>query len=91
MAGNLDTTLLDLRRDNDARSRFVDVQFALRMWRRSLIIEMADAPSIPDTEKTETLLDLLHGEIEECGHLMNLTSEAATRMLERRMQKGNAE
>jgi len=88
MAGNLDTTLLDRRRDNDARSRFVDVQSALRMWRRELIADMAAAPFIPDDEKTETLLDLLHGELEECGHLMTFTSEAATRMLERRTGHG---
>jgi hypothetical protein len=91
MAGNLVTTLLDRRRDNDARERFVDVQASLRLWRRALIAEMSDAPFIPDDEKTETLLDLLHGELDECGRLMNATAEAANRMIERRTGKADGE
>lgn len=91
MTDNISTALLDRRRDNDAHSRFVEVQAALRMWRRTLINEMANAPYIPDNENTETILDLLHGELAECGLLMNATTEAATRMLERRLSKGHGE
>ena len=47
---DISTKLLDRRRDNDAYARFVDVQFALRMWRRTLIAEMAAAEDIPDNE-----------------------------------------
>jgi hypothetical protein len=82
--GNLNTELLDRRRDNDACTRFVDVEAALRMWRRTLIAEMANADFAPDSEKTETLLDLLHGEMEECGTLMNAVNAAAERIRERR-------
>jgi hypothetical protein len=91
MSDNVDTSLLDRRRDNDAYSRFIDVQAALRMWRRTLIAEMASAPSIPDDENTEIILDLLHGEIAECGLLMNATTEAAERMLQRRISKGHGQ
>ena len=35
MTDNVSTALFDRRRDNDAHARFVDVQFALRMWRRT--------------------------------------------------------
>ncbi len=85
MSTNVSTALLDRRRDNDARSRFVEVEAALRLWRRALITEMASAPFIPDDENTEIILDLLHGELDECGRLMNATSEAAERMLKRRV------
>ncbi len=54
------------------------------MWRRTLIAEMANADFAPDSEKTETLLDLLHGEMEECGTLMNAVNAAAERIRERR-------
>jgi hypothetical protein len=91
MADNISTVLLDRKRDNDAYSRFVDVQAALRLWRRTLIAEMASAPFIPDDENTELLLDLLHGEMQECGGLINATTEAATRMLQRRVSKGHGE
>jgi hypothetical protein len=91
MTGNVSTELLDRRRDNDACSRFVEVEVALRLWRRTLIAEMANAPYAPDSEKAETNLDLLHGELEECGHLMNLTNEAAMRIRERRSKVEAAE
>jgi hypothetical protein len=90
MNDNVDTSLLDRRRDNDAYSRFVDVQLALRLWRRTLISEMGSAPSIPDDENTEIILDLLHGEA-ECGLLMNATTQAAERMLQRRVSKGHGQ
>jgi hypothetical protein len=91
MADNISTALLDRRRDEDAYDRLLDVQFALRMWRRTLITEMASAPSIPDNENTETMLDLLHGEMSECALLINATTEAAKRILERRIEKGHGE
>jgi hypothetical protein len=91
MTDTIDTTLLDRRRDNDAYARFVDVQFALRMWRRTLIAEMANADFAPDSENTEIILDLLHGEIAECGLLMNATTAAAERMFERRISKGHGQ
>jgi hypothetical protein len=91
MADNVSTALLDRRRDDDAYSRLIDVQSALRMWRRALINEMASAPAIPDDENTETILDLLHGEMQECGLLINAASEAAARILERRGKKGHGE
>lgn len=84
MSDNISTALLDRRRDNDAYSRLTDVQFALRMWRRTLIHEMSAAPGIPDDKNTEAVLDLLHGELQECGLLLNAVNEAATRILERR-------
>jgi hypothetical protein len=91
MSENVDTSLLDRRRDNDAHARFVEVEAALRLWRRTLISEMASAPSIPDDENTEVILDLLHGEMAEAGLLMNATNEAAERMLQRRVSKGRGQ
>jgi hypothetical protein len=91
MSDNVSTALLDRRRDNDAYSRLVDVQAALRMWRRTLINEMGSAEFVPDNENTETILDLLHGEMEECGHLINAVSKAAKRILERRVEAGYRE
>jgi len=91
MMTNISTALLDRRRDDAAYRRMIDVQLALRMWRRTLINEMANAPSIPDDENTEIVLDLLHGELAECGLLMNATTEAAKRILERRVSKGRGE
>jgi hypothetical protein len=91
MANNVDTSLLDRRRDDDAFARFQDVQFTLRLWRRALIAEMANAPSIPDTENTEIVLDLLHGELTEAGLLMNAVTAAAERMLQRRVSKGHGQ
>lgn len=86
MTDNVDTSLLDRRRDNDAYSRMTDVQAALRLWRRTLISEMAAAEGALDNEKTETTLDLLHGELQECGGLINEVSFAAERILQRRVK-----
>ena len=84
---NISTALLDRRRDHDAYSRLLDVQAALRMWRRTLVTEMG--ASIPDDENTETVLDLLHGEMQECGLLINAVTAAAKKeFLERRVNKG---
>jgi hypothetical protein len=87
MADNISTVLLDRRRDHDAHKRFIEVEVALRLWRRALIAEMSGAEFAPDSENTETLLDLYHGELEECGHLMTATVQAAERMMERRGYK----
>jgi hypothetical protein len=84
MADNISTALLDRRRDDDAYSRLFDMQFALRMWRRTLINEMANAPFAPDDTNTESILDLLHSELQECGLLINAVKDATTRILERR-------
>ncbi len=89
MADNVSTALLDRRRDNDAYARLTDVQAALRLWRRALINEMANAPSAPDNEKTELTIDLLHGELQECGGLINEVSFAAERILARRVKAGH--
>ena len=89
MADNVNTELLDRRRDNDAYSRLTDVQAALRLWRRTLISEMAAAPYIPDDEKTELVLDLLHGELTECAGLTNEVTFAAERILARRVKAGH--
>ena len=86
---DISTALLDRRRDNDAYSRLTDVQAALRLWRRTLISEMAAAPHIPDDEKTEIILDLLHGELQECGGLINEVTFAAERILARRVKAGH--
>src|ERR1019366_5090029 len=91
MAEKISTALLDRRRDNDAHSRFVEVEAALRLWRRTLIAEMASAPSIPDDENTEVILDLLHGELEECAVLMNAVNAAAERILDRRVEAERGE
>lgn len=89
MSDNVSTTLLDRRRDNDAYARLVDVQAALRLWRRALVTEMG--ASISDDENTETVLNLLHGEMQECGLLINAVTAAAKRILERRANKGYGE
>jgi hypothetical protein len=91
MSENISMALLDRRRDDDAYRRMIDVQAALRLWRRALIAEMASAPSVPDNENTEIILDLLHGELAEAGGLMNDMSEAADRILARRVSKGHGE
>ena len=88
---DISTALLDRRRDNDAYSRITDVQLALRLWRRALIAEMAAAEGALDNEKTETILDLLHGELQECGGLINEVSFAAKRILQRRVEAGHGE
>jgi hypothetical protein len=71
MTDNISTALLDRRRDDDAYHRMIDVQAALRLWRRTLIMEMGSVDFIPDSKNQEPLLDLLHGEMDECGRLMN--------------------
>jgi hypothetical protein len=91
MSAEISTALLDRRRDDDAYSRLIEVQAALRLWRRQLITEMAGAVDIPDSENTETILDLLHGEFQEAGLLINDVTAAATRILERRVAKGKGE
>jgi hypothetical protein len=91
MADKISTALLDRRRDNDAYARFVDVQAALRMWRRTLISEMASSDFAPDAENIEIILDLLHGELMENGLLINATTAAAERMLQRRVSKGHGQ
>jgi hypothetical protein len=91
MADNVSTALLDRRRDDDAYRRMIDVQMALHLWRRTLINEMACIDDIPDSKKQEPLLDLLHGELEECGHLMNALTAAAERILDRRVKAERGE
>jgi hypothetical protein len=89
---NISTALLDRRRDDDAHRRMTDVQLALRLWRRTLVMQMASVDDIPDSENQEVLLDLLHGEMEECGKLMNAMSAAADRIFDRcaKMARGEA-
>ena len=52
---------------------------------------MANTPSAPDNERTETILDLLHGEMQEVGGLINEFSFAAKRILTRRVEAGHGE
>ena len=83
-ADNVSSALLEWRRDDRVEARLHDVAAALRLWRRSLIAEMVAAEDIPDTHNTETLLDLLHGELQECAGLMNATHKASERIRDRR-------
>jgi hypothetical protein len=64
---------------------------SIRLWRRTLISEMASVDVIPDSKKQEPLLDLLSGELEECFQLMNATAAAAERILKRRVKAENDE
>jgi hypothetical protein len=91
MSDNVSTVLLDRRRDDDAYHRMIAVQAALRLWRRTIVSEMASVDDIPDSKKQEPLLDLLHGEMEECGVLINAMTAAATRILDRRIKAERGE
>ena len=75
---NVSTKLLEKRQYDDAYQRMVRVQEAMHLWRLSLVSEMAALDAHNDGD-----MDLLHGELQECGLLINAVHEASVRGLGR--------
>jgi hypothetical protein len=84
MDTNISTKLLKHRRENEAWERMGRVMASMRMWRRTLINELAAADD-------EVVIDVLHWEIMKSGKLIRRMTRAMQEVMEQHVARRDDE
>jgi hypothetical protein len=78
--GDVSTKLMKHRRENEAFDRMGRVMASMRMWRRTLITELAAA-------EDEVVIDLLHWEIMKSGKLIRRMTWAMEEVMKQHVER----